>query len=259
MALVAQCIDLRHIQQPGVLRAMRRMAAHASFCLDRGMLVDKGSARLRVALGADHVLIGRRLQIVVPESAVNVMAVAALHQAFVHAVVKRHIEGRLNLGVALKAEHGLSSLQQFFLIVATVNTVAAHATYARLGMRRTLEVGVRSRVAAQACLINLRKCGLGRIEDFGDVARAFNVSLARAVARLAGDPGLAVLKGQLAVRIVDELFGLGLVACGADFGSDIIRRIRVLDLRSRRLRCIGLGGGLSQSRGADQNCAQEQH
>jgi len=57
------------------------VACHAPFGLDRGVLIHVGPTHLRVALGADHVLIGRGLQVVVPEGAVNVMTVVALHQA----------------------------------------------------------------------------------------------------------------------------------------------------------------------------------
>jgi hypothetical protein len=41
---------------------------------------------------------------------VHVMAIAALDQAFLNLVVKRHIERRLGVGVALEAESGLRSL-----------------------------------------------------------------------------------------------------------------------------------------------------
>jgi hypothetical protein len=149
VALVAQRVDVRHIQQPRVLRTVRSVATQASFRLDRGVLEDERPARLGVALGADRILIGRRLQVVVPEGAVNVVAVAALDQAFVHLVVERHIERRLHVGVALEAKRGLRSLQQR-LFLAAVDAVAAGAADAGLGMRRTIEVGMRSRVAAQA-------------------------------------------------------------------------------------------------------------
>jgi len=48
------------------------------------------TARLRVALGADRILIGGRLHVVRVEGAVRVVAVAALDQAFVHPVMERH-------------------------------------------------------------------------------------------------------------------------------------------------------------------------
>ena len=191
VALVAQGVDRGHIQQPGVLRAMRSVAGQAALRLDRGVLVHEWPAVLHVALGADRILIGRGPDVVVPKGAVNIMAVAALDQAFVHLVVEGHIECRLHIGVALIAERGLGRLEQR-LLLAAVNVVAADAADARLGMRSTFEVGMRSRMAAQARGVHLFRRSLGRVEDLGYVAAAVNVRLARAVATLAGDPFLAV-------------------------------------------------------------------
>ena len=78
MALVAQGIDLRHVQEPCVLRTMRRMAPKASLGFDRGVLKDKRPSRFRVTLGADLVLIGCRFQVVIPESAVRIVAIGAI-------------------------------------------------------------------------------------------------------------------------------------------------------------------------------------
>ena len=136
MALVAQRVDVRHVQHPGVLRTVRRVACQAAFRLDRSVLIDKRPAHIRVALGADHVLIDRRSQVVGLEGAVHVMAVGALDHAFVHRVMERHIELRLHVGVALEAERGLRSLEQR-LCFAAVNAVATDAADVGLGVRRT--------------------------------------------------------------------------------------------------------------------------
>ena len=183
---------------------MWSMAPQASFRLDRGVLEYKGSARLSVALGADRILVGRRLQVIVPEGAMNIMTVAALNQAFVHSMMERHIEGRFHVGVALKAKHGLSSLQQLFLVCAAMDAVAACAADACLGMRGTFKVGMRPGVAAQARFVHF--CGrcLGRIEDLRNVAASLHMRLARAMATLARSTALAMLECQLAVRIGSE-------------------------------------------------------
>jgi hypothetical protein len=102
MALIAQRVDTRHVQQPGVLRAVWSVATQAPLCLDSGMLIDERPARLRVALSADRILVGRRPQVAVHESAVGVVAVTALDQTFVHPVMERHIEGRLDVRVTLE-------------------------------------------------------------------------------------------------------------------------------------------------------------
>jgi len=202
MALVAQGIDLRHVQQACILRTMRRVASQAAFRLDRCVLEDEWPARLGMALGADLILIGRRLQVIVPESAMNVMAIAALDQTFIHPVMERHIERRLYIGVALKAEHGLRSLEQLLFVCAGMHAVATGAADIGLGMRRTFEVGMRSRVTAQARSIYLFGSSLGGVEDFGYVAATINVRFARAVARLACSSSFAMLQRQFAVRIV---------------------------------------------------------
>ncbi len=88
--------------------------------LTAGVLIHKWPAVLHVALGADRVLIGRGLDVVVPEGAVNIMAVAALDQALIHLVMEGHVEERLHVVVALEAERGLRGLQQL-LCLAGVN------------------------------------------------------------------------------------------------------------------------------------------
>ena len=157
MALVAQRVDIRHVQQPGVLRSMRCVARQASLRLDRSVLVHVRPAYLGVAFGADRILIGCRLQIAVPEGAVNVMTVGALDEALVHPVMEGHIECRLHIIVALEAERGLRRLEQR-LFLAAVDVVATDAADGGLGMGRTVEVGMRSRVAGQACLLYTSRC-----------------------------------------------------------------------------------------------------
>ena len=58
VALGAEHVDRRYIQQARVLRTVRRVAGEATLTLHRGMLVDKRSTLLHVAFGADRVLIG---------------------------------------------------------------------------------------------------------------------------------------------------------------------------------------------------------
>lgn len=75
VALVAKRIHVRHVQQPRIFGTVRRVASHASLGFHRGMLVNKGPTCFGVALCADGVLIGSRLQVVVPKSSMNVVAV----------------------------------------------------------------------------------------------------------------------------------------------------------------------------------------
>jgi hypothetical protein len=75
------------------------------------MLEDERSAGFRVALGANGILVGGGFQIIVSEGAVRIMAVRTLHEAFIHLVVKGHIEGRLDVCVALEAKGWLAGFQ----------------------------------------------------------------------------------------------------------------------------------------------------
>jgi len=87
------------------------MAAQAALALHRRVFKHEGPARLRMALGADSILIGGGLDIVVAERAVDIVAVAALDQPFIHLVVEGLRERRLDVCVALVAEHRLLCLE----------------------------------------------------------------------------------------------------------------------------------------------------
>src|ERR1019366_10826639 len=102
------------------------------------------------------------------EGAVDVVAVGALDQAFVHLVMYRHAELRLLISVALVAERWLRRLEQLFFLTA-VDIVAADATHVGLAMRRAVEVWVRSRVAALALRVQIFSRSLGGVEDLDDV------------------------------------------------------------------------------------------
>ena len=163
--------------------------AQASLRLHRHVLKDERSALIHVALGADHVLIGRGPQVVVLEGAVHVVAVAALDQAFVH----RWWKGMENCGLTSawhwKQSVGSASLEQAALSTGSncfaggvhchVNRVATDAAHIGLGVGRAHEVGMRSGVATEALGVNVFGRGLGGIEDLGYVAAAGHVLAAR--------------------------------------------------------------------------------
>jgi len=127
MALIAQRVDIRHVQQPRILRAMGCVAPQTPLRLDRGMLVNERPTRLCVTFGADRILIGRGFQVVVPEGAVRIVAVRASHEAFIHLVVEGHVEGRLDVRVALEAKRRLFGLEQDSLGSSLMHGVAGDA------------------------------------------------------------------------------------------------------------------------------------
>lgn len=199
---------------------MRRVASHASLGFHRGMLVDKGPACFGVALCADQILVGSRLQIVVPECSMNVVAVAASHSALIHLVVEGHVELRLDVVVAPKAEPGLRGLEQVRRLLALVNAVAADAADPSLSVWRTIEVGVRAGMTAEALGIDFFGCGFGGIEYLGNVAAAVNVSFSRSVAAFARGSVRAVHQHHFCVWIRGKPFGLLGVTRSTGVGTD---------------------------------------
>jgi len=185
VALVAKRVDGRHVQQAGILGTVRSVASQTPLGLYRDVFIDERPARLGVAPGADRVLVGRGLQIVGSEGAVHVVAIAARDQAFLYLVVKRHIERRLSVGVALEAERRLRSLQQTFFFLALVNAVAANTADLCLGVGRAVKIRVRIRVAGQAHGVNLFGRVLRGIEYLAHVAAARHVLGSRTVTTLA--------------------------------------------------------------------------
>ena len=143
MAGVAEVVNARHVQEPGILRTMRTVAAHATFRLYRGVLVDKRPTHLRVALGADQIRVISGAQVALLEGPVHVVAIRTLDQAFVHLVMERHVECRFGVGMALEAESRLRSLEQRFFL-ASVNAVATGAADVGLGVRRAHEIRMRA-------------------------------------------------------------------------------------------------------------------
>ena len=171
VALIAQEVDVRHIEQPGILRPVRRVASRATLALDRRVLVDKRPALICMALGADLIGIVPRPDVVPLKCAVHIVAIGALNQALVHFVVEGHVELRVLLGVALIAEHGLRSLEQMLALsaghgarrsaaeqsrdmelrlhVCAVNAVATGAANTGLGVRRALKVRMGAGMATE--------------------------------------------------------------------------------------------------------------
>ena len=199
---------------------MGRVAGCASLGPDRSMLEGERSAHIGMALGADCVRILRRPDIVGKKTAVHVVAVGALDQAFIHLVMDRHIELRLLVSMALVAERGLRRLEKL-LFLAAMDVMAADAADVSLCMRRAVKIWMGSRMAGLARGVNLFGSSLGRVEDFGDVAAAFNVRAARTMASFAVHAGSAVLSSKLGVRIVRKLLGHFFVARSADIAANI--------------------------------------
>ena len=176
-----------------------------------------------MALGADQVLVDRGSQVIFPESAMGIVAVAARDRAFVYRVVERHSERPLHVAVALVAKHRLRSFEQDPFHLEAVDAMATGAAYASLGMWRALEVGVITDMASQAPRINFFRRCLCELKYLGYVPARVHVRFAGSMAAFAGHALAPVFKCQLGMRIAGEVLHLVLMAGGAGLGADIVR------------------------------------
>ena len=103
MARQAQQVHVADLQQMSVGRAVRRVAGLAAFHLHRLMLEYERAALIGVAREANGVLRRGGSHLLRRDRAVRVVAVAALNQPLVHAMMKGHAR------IAAFAEDGRSS------------------------------------------------------------------------------------------------------------------------------------------------------
>jgi len=99
MALQAQHIDLAYAQETRVRGAMGCMASGAAFRFHRHMLVHKRSARIGMALDASGIAAGQSLGLAESGGAMNVVAIAAMNQSFIYAMVIG--PGKLSFGIGV--------------------------------------------------------------------------------------------------------------------------------------------------------------
>lgn len=128
MALQAQQVHLAHTQETRVRGAMGRMATGAAFRLHRYMLVHKRTARIGMAFHASGISAGQGLGLAERGSTVNVVAVAAMNQPFIYAMVIRPGKLRSGSGVACIALRGLFLNEQVLWLFGVVRRMAVKAT-----------------------------------------------------------------------------------------------------------------------------------
>jgi len=140
--------------------------------------------------------------------AMGIVAVGALHEAFVDAVFDGHGELGLNVGVAGIAEVGLRTGEKLLGGSGFVDGMAVGANDIGGGVRGAADVGARDLPAMtrQAGVEGLFGLELGKGNDLAFVAFGFDVSLAGAVAAFAAfvfEREFGVV-GGLEVRIAEE-------------------------------------------------------
>ena len=96
VALQAEHVHDADFQQPGIGRTVGRVATGASLGLYRHMLVNERALFIDVAFVANGISAGDTPQLLYGRRPVRVMAVRALHQAFIHPVMKGL--GKIRLG-----------------------------------------------------------------------------------------------------------------------------------------------------------------
>jgi len=209
VALVAHLVDIGNKQQPRILGTMRCVAPDAPFRLHGSMFEYKRAAGLRMALGADHVHIGCRPELIVAERPMRVVAIGAFHQPIVHLVMEGLTECGLHVGVATEAELGLVDLEQVRLgpqaVRTIVNAMAARTADTGSAVVRTLEVRVCSRMAAEARRIDLLGGHLAQPQNLGRISARLDVRLPWSMAALTCDTLAAMHERELGVRVRGKL------------------------------------------------------
>ncbi len=111
VARQTQLVHATEFQQSRISRTVRRMTRRASFGLEWRVLVSERTLLVCVAFYAGRIGAGCQPGLLEFKTAMWVMAVAALHRAFEHLVMKRLVEVGLNFVVAAYAQLRLADLE----------------------------------------------------------------------------------------------------------------------------------------------------
>jgi len=216
---------------------MGQMAGGAALNLHRFVLEYEWPLLVGVALIANRVQRRGSPQLHRPFRPMRIMAIGALNQAFVHPMMKRHLELRLLRQVARVAQLRLRFYQQEFSGLCVVRRMAVYATYSVLAMYGVDGVHMlgAAGVTAKARVIYGFDRSLLEYKNLADIPAAFNVRPARAMARFAS----LLRRSPLGVEgsfpmwrlrpVVVDIFVAGLTS----LRPNIIRRIG----RTRSRRC----------------------
>jgi len=212
------------------------MACRTTFDLDYFMLIHIRSRFVRVAGEANQVLRCRGPQLPRLESAMLIVAIRALHQTFVHAMMEGPVELLLLVQVAAVAQIRLFRFQQKLAFFCVVRVMAVGTTYAVLEVDGAREIAMLLSilVAVQAPGADLLRRNTLERKNLGLVAAAVDVGLPRTMARFAAMPFRAFLlvqHGHIVRGIfvaLEKPFDWHVFVAGfARLGTDIERGIRL--------------------------------
>ena len=108
----AELRDATRNQQTWIRRAMRRMTGNAALGLHRRVLVNERALLVCVTLDASGVSTGGQSCLLKLETAVRIVAIAALHCAFQHLVMERQVELVLRFTMTTETKLRLAGSQQ---------------------------------------------------------------------------------------------------------------------------------------------------
>ena len=243
MASQAQQVHIADLQHVRVGPSVRNVTRLAALKLHRFVFKRERPLFVRVAGVTNHVLRRRAPELVISHRAVRIVAVGALHQLLIHAVMERHFELSLLLQVTRITKLRLRLGQQEFRILGMVRRVARRAGNIALRVQRVDCVHVlrAACMARQAALVDFFRGMVRKNKNFRLVAATGHVLRAGPMASFASLVRWSspCVKGRLPVRrffpAVVNLFVAGL----ANFRSHKPRG-------ARRRGCGGLclwGGG----------------
>ena len=152
VALQAQHVHHADSQKPRIRGTVRRMATAAAFGLHRYMLVDERPLLIDVALVTNRISAGLRAHLPHVRCAMGIVAVVALHQALVYAVMVGLGKIRFGRSVAAIAQVRLALRQQTLFFLRVVRRVAIEAADLAAGVRglRKMRLLVTIPVAGEA-------------------------------------------------------------------------------------------------------------
>ena len=159
-------------------------------------------------------------------------------------MVERHIESALHVGMAGEAKRRLGQDKKTFFRLRRVDTVAADAAEAGLGMGRALEIRMHPGMTTKAsgiCFLRRRFAGQ---ENLGDVPAALNVGLTRSVTALTGNPLAAMSQRQFRMGVGGKVLAYFRVTGDTSVGAHITRC--PCGSRGGSLRSAGLLGGFTR-------------
>ena len=187
MALQAKQVHVAQLQHVRIWAAVNHVARLAAVHFHRRVLVYEWTLLVHVALEADLVLRRVHSHLLGPLGAMHVVAIAALDEAFIHAMVKGHRELGLLRQMARVAKLWLGLDEQKFPGHSGVRGMArraAHAVFRVHGIER-MHVLVSTGVATEAMGVDVFGGSALEDENLRDVAAARDVCRSGTVAAFA--------------------------------------------------------------------------